>query len=353
MALFKRKDSPFWWMKLAARGARPIRRSTQIPFDAPSSGQRSELRRSAQMLCAYEQAKLVLNVRGVTPPAPAPTRTVAQHLAWYEKHITAHKRGKVRERSMLKRLRTELGAVALKDLTRDRILEWRTARAKVVAPASVNRELDVLSDALTKAVPTYLDASPMLRLKRLHRPATEAIILSREDEPKLLAALAPKDQALVVAALDTLMRAGDLLRLQWAQDHGRFLTVLDPKTARPYRVPVSTRLRTALDALERNGEYVFWHRRRAWQKSASTPLWYMLRSACQKAGIATGRGVGLTFHGLRHTGASRMIEAGIDIRTVQLIGGWASLRHLTRYLHPTDAHLAAAVEAIGGQGPDI
>ena len=73
----------------------------------------------------------------------------------------------------------------------------------------------------------------------------------------------------------------------------------------------------------------------------------MFSEACVRAGVTTGRGRGVTFHGLRHTGASRLVAAGVDLRTVQAIGGWASLKQLSRYAHPTQAHLASAVNAIG------
>jgi site-specific recombinase XerD len=69
----------------------------------------------------------------------------------------------------------------------------------------------------------------------------------------------------------------------------------------------------------------------------------MLLAGCAAAHVAKG----LTFHGLRHTGASRLVEAGVDLRTVQAIGGWKSLTQLTRYAHPTADHVRAAVETIG------
>ena len=49
-------------------------------------------------------------------------------------------------------------------------------------------------------------------------------------------------------------------------------------------------------------------------------------------------------HTLRHTGASVMLSGGVSVRAVQEIGGWASLRMLERYTHPTDAEKRRAVE---------
>jgi integrase len=130
-------------------------------------------------------------------------------------------------------------------------------------------------------------------------------------------------------------------------DGPTYITVLDPKTEQ-YRVPVSKRLRKALDALPVDGPFYFPHRRRATDpRDFKNSVKSMLRRACDRAKIPYGRGVGITFHALRHTGASRMLERGVDIRTVQEIGGWSSLRQLTRYTHPSERAKRAAVELVG------
>ena len=61
----------------------------------------------------------------------------------------------------------------------------------------------------------------------------------------------------------------------------------------------------------------------------------MFEARCRAVRIPFGRQVhGLTFHGLRHTGASRMLNQGVDIKTVAEIGNWKNLAVLQRYLHP-------------------
>ena len=54
----------------------------------------------------------------------------------------------------------------------------------------------------------------------------------------------------------------------------------------------------------------------------------------------------MTPHVLRHTFASRLVMAGVDLRTVQELGGWSSLDLVQRYSHLAPGHLAAAVERI-------
>lgn len=54
----------------------------------------------------------------------------------------------------------------------------------------------------------------------------------------------------------------------------------------------------------------------------------------------------MTPHVLRHTFASRLEMAGVDLRTVHELGGWSSLDLVQRYAYLTPAHKAEAVERI-------
>jgi integrase len=63
--------------------------------------------------------------------------------------------------------------------------------------------------------------------------------------------------------------------------------------------------------------------------------------ACEAAGLRD-----LSPHVLRHTFASRLAMAGVDLRTIQELGGWRSLAMVQRYTHLSPTHKAAAVERI-------
>jgi site-specific recombinase XerD len=68
------------------------------------------------------------------------------------------------------------------------------------------------------------------------------------------------------------------------------------------------------------------------------------RTACKNASLK-----GVTPHTLRHTFASRLVMAGVDLRTVQELGGWASLRMVERYSHLSPSHRAEAIERIASK----
>ncbi len=350
MALYIRKGSPYWWVDIVPPdGGRRIQQSTKIRHTASTPALRREAKRLAERVEHEYHLKAAKRLHGEVDPKPA--ASFSAFADWYEANVTAHHRGAAREREILENLRRHFGRRFLADLAAADILEWMTRRRKDVRASTVNRELDVLKHLLAAAVPTYLEASPAAHIKRLRAEKRAMVVLSPADEKKLLEHIAPADRVIVIAALDTLARAGELLALRWQDDHKTHLTILNPKAGDSRKVPVSSRLRTALDSLKsaknRKG-YIFAHRRvgkdaRTWSNS----LKQMLEDGCKRAKVTYGRNTdGITFHGLRHTGATRMIEAGVSLRIVQAIGGWSDLRMLTRYTHPSDDAMAAAVEII-------
>jgi integrase-like protein len=54
----------------------------------------------------------------------------------------------------------------------------------------------------------------------------------------------------------------------------------------------------------------------------------------------------LRFHDLRHTFASRLAMAGVDLYTVQRTGGWKTNLMVQRYVHLSPDHIRAAVEKL-------
>lgn len=59
----------------------------------------------------------------------------------------------------------------------------------------------------------------------------------------------------------------------------------------------------------------------------------------------------VTLHTLRHTFASRLVMAGVDLLTVKALGGWNRLEMVERYAHLAPAHKRAAVERLAQADP--
>ena len=70
------------------------------------------------------------------------------------------------------------------------------------------------------------------------------------------------------------------------------------------------------------------------------------QEALKAAGEPTAGLDGYTWHGNRHTFASRLVMASVDLRTVQELGGWKTLKMLQRDSHLAPGHLHEAVERL-------
>jgi integrase len=224
--------------------------------------------------------------------------------------------------------------------------------------ATVNREVDLLQQILSAAVTAgKLAQSPIYGLKNL--PVVKPIrrTMSEVEEELLLEVLAPDDAAILLVGLDTLARLTDILDLQWLDDHGDTLDIRDPKNGQSHTVPISSRLRAALDALPRTGKYMFARRRRGTtQAIRRKTVANALKRACQKAGLPYGRAArGITFHwSTRRTGATRMIRRGGEkaIAVVQRIGNWKTANVLIGiYQETITDEMKAAVETVAPKSP--
>ena len=356
MGLYRPPRSPYWWIRCPRPGLPPLRESTKIPADALSATQRATNRALAETAYHARMGDLA-RARYALPAAnPAPPLTLEQWATWHDTHVVAHFRGREQERERLATIRKALGHHALPDLTAAHLQEWVTARASKVAPRTVNRELDTLRAVLRSAVAHgHLKASPAARIRRLHTQTPVRRLLAPDEETRLLGALRrPDDRALLLMAIDTLCRLGDCLDLRWQDDRGTTLWIADPKRGDGYHVPVTARLRVALDAI-RPAEpdpaaYAFAHRRRpVSDKRRRDGVSWMLRAACGRADIPYGRAAGgITWHwATRRTTATRLIQAGHDLATVQQAGHWRDASVVIGiYADADQARVRAAVEGL-------
>ncbi len=137
--------------------------------------------------------------------------------------------------------------------------------------------------------------------------------------------------------------------LRWDDVSPTHITLRDSKTG-PYQVPLAHRAKAALKALPRKGAYVFPHRRQAkTERDRRGAVRLMLRRACTRAKLPYGRTMGgVTFHtATRASGATRMLRAGVDPRTVQAVGNWHDFRSMQEYLQTDDRLMRQAVNTIG------
>jgi len=111
-------------------------------------------------------------------------------------------------------------------------------------------------------------------------------------------------------------------------------------------VPLNSIVQEALGRLKASarGEFVFSKPDGSPYRSFRT----VFENACKRANIS-----GVTLHTLRHTFASRLTMAAVDLRTIQELGGWRNLEMVLRYSHLSPSHKAEAVERIADHFPTL
>jgi integrase len=346
MGVYGRKDSPYWWMLIETTGEK---RSTGVLKDAPDAFTRKQQRQDAE---AIYRARMTDAARRTAGLPPRETIQFSKYATWYDTHHIAKHRGKDREREILARLRTHFDRYDLSEISSATVTEYETNRlAAKVKPRTVNREVALLKSMLVAAVPRYLTVSPLAGRKMLRVVKPKKRVLTADEETRLLSELPERDRALFLLCVDTLIRLSNAINLSREEDKGTHLDLVDSKTG-PYTVPVSTRARAALDALPKTGKYFFPHRRTAKKpRDVRGAIRRLLERACNRCTppVPYGRAIaGITWHtATRASGATRMLQHGVDPRTVQGIGNWASLQQMGDYLQTDDVRKRSAVELIG------
>ena len=273
------------------------------------------------------------------------------------------------ERANLKHLNPFFGKMLLCDIRGEEVARYQAARLQEgAAPKTVNLEVGTVRAVLRKNR-LWFAIQPDVRMLRVSDDVGRAI--SREEESKLLEACqASRSRSLytaVVLALNTCMRYSELRLLNWRQADlvGRTLTVGASKTeAGAGRViPLNDRAYAVLSfwaglfPLREATHYVFPSERYgAAGNGFKTPLTYASdptipigrwKEAWERAKIRAG--VQCRFHDLRHTGCTRMLEAGIPYSVVATIMGWSAsttVRMAKRYGHIGQVAQRRAVDAL-------
>lgn len=350
MGVVVRSDSPYYWLNLERPGHRVLRESTKIPVHAPTPKQKKEQRELADALYAARMGDLARSQHGILP-LPKTVRTFAQQADWYEEHHLVHHRGALQERRKLARLRAFFAHDALEDLTPDRWQEYTTERTQTdgVSLSTVGRELAIAKQILMTAVPKYLPYSPLFTVKRKSPKLKAKRTITAAEEPALLKALKAIDLELhdmYLVGVGTLLRQETLVYLQRGAHRGDRLAV-DTKSGAhevPLTGPTPLQRRAARTLKQRMPKtaagYFFpkWRARFAEYDDPGHPG-VLLRKKVQRAARAVPipwglRNDGIVWHtATRATGATRMLrEFGVDVRTVQMIGGWSSLDQMADYL---------------------
>ena len=231
----------------------------------------------------------------------------------------------------------------LYELRPELIENYKAARVGHVKPATVNRELSCLRAMLNKAVQWgYLTDSPMKGIKLLKEPPERVRYLEAGEVSRLVGACSEHLKPIVLCALNTGMRKGEILNLRWdnVDMHNRMISLDRTKNNRRRTIPISGQLYALFLKLPRRGDYVFCNE--GGERFGDVRKGFT--SALKRAEIKNFR-----FHDLRHTFASYLTMSGCNMRTVQQLLGHSTLRTTMKYAHLCKEHLEEAVNLVGAR----
>lgn len=196
---------------------------------------------------------------------------------------------------------------------------YRHRLRKKLSDTTINRDLEVLRHLLFWAVDEgILLSNPLSRVRMVRERRKPRIIVSVEEEDKLLASAAPHLREIIVAALDTGMRRGEILSQRWEHiDFTRkLLLVTHSKTAGgdAREIPLTARLFEHLTARQKPEGIVF-----TFADQPISRIKTAWKGALRRAGLRHFR-----FHDLRHTFNTRLLEAGVMQEIRKAIMGHSS-----------------------------
>jgi integrase len=319
-----------------------------------------------------------LETSGFIDRREAEKNCLAEVLKRYQREITPSKKSAAIESIKIDVILKDqaLSRLKMSAITSTAVAAWRDRRRKQVTGDTVNREMDVISAVLNHARREWgiHVENPMPYVKRPERARARDRRFSPMEEQYLLDALSetgrqrdgtfakgarnPWLAPFVKLALETAMRRGELLALQWENVdlHRRAAFLPDTKNGDSRDVPLSSRALAVLaaiptsseegydDASERRGP-VFPITAMALRKGFERAVERAKVKYAEDCRLSRQRPVrgfleDVHFHDTRHEAASRLSEKLVNVLELSAVTGHKDLRMLKRYYHPRAEDLA-------------
>ena len=225
-------------------------------------------------------------------------------------------------------------------------LQEKTVRGQKRRPSSVNREIATLRHIFSKAKEWELiEENPFDKGRSLHlKENNQRLRFLNADEITALLdeCRLPYLKDIVVSAINTGMRKGEILSLKWDQIRNGFIYLTKTKTQNPRQIPVNDTLNIMFKRIRR-------------QQHLRSPYVFTLRGerikhikGAFKTALRRADVVDFRFHDLRHTFASQLIMKGGTLKDVQELLGHKTMQMTMRYAHLSQEHKRKAVNLLNG-----
>jgi integrase len=260
-----------------------------------------------------------------------------KYLEWSK----GNKRSWKRDRTAIKSFLNGFGGSSLNNITTWQVEKYKMKRSHTVKKSTVNRDLACLKHMFTMAIQWGLATeNPAKPVKFFRVNNQRSRFLDENEEQSILSSCSDRIKPIVLTALNTGMRRGEILSLEWSDVdfNNRLITVKDSKNRESRKIPMNPTLIRLLKDLkkESQGADVFHYGAKQYQT-----VYNEWKTTLKKAGTNDFR-----FHDLRHTFASRLIMGGVDLVTVKVLLGHKTIDMTMRYSHLSQDHKRKAVEIL-------
>jgi integrase len=250
----------------------------------------------------------------------------------------------------LKKLLPLFGKMKLREIKSGDVQRYMDQRrlvkrknGKRLRAATIRNEVHTLSAIFREAIRRDLvQSNPCSRVKKPKEDNTIVRYLTPDEEERLFKALSEQRKPIVIVALHTGMRKGEILNLEWTDIDfdQRLILVKNTKSDRKRYIPMNDVVFETLKALpvDPESKYVFVNPKTGDVYGDIKKSW---ATTMRRAKIEKFR-----FHDLRHTFASRLVQAGIPIIVVMELLGHRDLTTTMRYAHLAPTDMRQAVEAL-------
>ena len=342
MGLYKRGS--VWWMSFTYQG-KQIKKSTET----------SDKKLAKRI---FDKVRGEVAERKWFEKLPGEDRTFAEMMEKYMAEHSARNKAHgsyVRDKSLRDHLVGHFGELTLAEITPSQISEYKTKRrGEGVSPRTLNYELALMNHAFNLAIKEWewVRENPVAKVSREKVNNHIERWLTLEEEKNLLDKSPLWLQEIILFAVNTGLRQSEILDLEWSRVDltRKTITILEQKNQGRDTLPLSEgTLKVLQNRAEArlNGTKCVFHTQNA-TRISSRNLLRGFYSAAEKAGIEN-----LRFHDLRHTFATRLAQAGVDLYTIQKLGRWKSISMVTRYAHHYPESLRAGVEVLDKVGKKI
>ncbi len=330
MGLYKR--GKVWWMSFTYNGHQ-YRRSCETTD-----------KRLAEKI--YHKVMTELIEGRYFEKLPGETKTFREMMEKYMKEYSIPRKASFeRDRTSLKHLLPFFGDYALLRITPKFINEYKIMRRQNGASScSINRELALMKHAFNLAVKEWewVKDNPVKKVSMEKEPSPRDRYLSLEEEEMALAISPEWLRHIIIFAVETGCRQGEIVSLRWKDvdlPKGT-VNVYGSKTGEKRVIPLSRRAWEMLKEKSRvrylATDHVFTADGRPVDRYRLSKTF---KSICRRAGIEDMR-----FHDLRHTFATRLAQCGVDPYTIQRLMGHKTPFTTQRYAHHSVESLRKGIE---------